>query len=395
MRFSMIAADFAKHIQRMAKVTPTRTTYPILSTVLFKLEGNELSMRATDMELDFVLKLLVEGEEDGEICVPLRLLMEITQVMGDVPLTFEANEQRVTLKTSAGSYSIFGRDPAEFPQAPLLEETHQVKLPLERLAKLIKKTRPFVSQNEMKPALMGVLFEFKDQNLQAVATDGRRLVKYTMENMLASPMDLQLLLAPKFLDLLSSFADAQHDEVTLTVGRDHIRASIPDYVLTARLINEKYPDYNAVIPTSNDKVFTADRNALMETVRRVAVFANKVTHMILVQLRAGMMTISTEDPEFGTSAKEELLIDYSGPDFRLGYNAMYLRDILGIIDSEQVLVKLGTEIGPGTIEPAQQSEGEELFTLLMPIRLEEPVVGRAEGGAAGQGDEAGSDTNQW
>ncbi len=369
MRFSMIAADLAQYIQRMAKVTPARTTYPILNTVLFRLEGNQLSLRATDTEVDYVLKLLVEGEEDGEICVPLRLLMEITQVLGDVPLVFDEQEQRLTLKTSAGTYRIFGRDPSEFPEAPPVEQDLKIKLPFDRLTKIIKKTRSFVSQNEMKPALLGVLLEFQGNTLQAVATDGHRLVKYTQQDILETALDRKLIVTPKFLDLLTTLADKENQEVELTIGQDHIRAEIPEHSITARLINETYPDYENVIPQANDKVFLIEKEALMQTVRRVSVFASKATHQIAVELKAGLLTVSTEDPEVNSSAKEDLLIDYSGPELKLGYNAMYLRDVLNNIDSEKVIFRLGSDVGPGIIEPEEKGEKEDLLMLLMPIRI--------------------------
>jgi DNA polymerase-3 subunit beta len=343
---------------------------PILNHILFSLHDNRLSLRSTDIEITYTLDLEVHGQTDGSVALPVRLLQEITSELPDAEITLEAGEDnRLTLTTSAGVYQIVGRPAADFPELPELGPANTVLIKTDILRRTVEKTAFAVSRDELKPALMGVLFELRTTELRAVATDGHRLVKYTNTDFESPQFESKLIIPPKFLSLVQSFLD-DGDTIDLSVGESHVSVATDTARIYSRLIDEQYPDYESVIPSGNDKIATVSASEVMTTVRRVSIFSNRTTHQVAFRLMPGLVQVHTEDPESATSAKEEVLIDYDGEEMTIGYNSNYLKDMLKNIETDRVVFKLGSDIGPGLILPEVQSKNEELVMLLMPIRLQ-------------------------
>ncbi len=343
---------------------------PILNHILFSVKGNVLSMRSTDIEITYTLNLDVLGDEDGAVALPVRLLQEITSELPDTELTFAwSDDNRVTLTTSGGTYKIVGRPAQDFPEAPELGPANSLEIKSSVLKRTVEKTVFAVSKDELKPALLGVLFELKKAEIRAVATDGHRLVKYSNRDFSSPDFEANIIVPPKFLSLIQSFLD-DGDSINLAVGEKHISVSTENATIFSRLIDEQYPDYGSVLPGNNEKTVTISNKELVTTVRRVSIFSNRTTHQVALRLHPGYLEVFTEDPEASTSAKEQVLADYDGEDLTIGYNSIYLKDMLKNVETDRVVFKLGSEIGPGLILPEIQADKEELVMLLMPIRLQ-------------------------
>jgi DNA polymerase-3 subunit beta len=370
MRFTVESSTLLHGLQKVSRVAPTRSTMPILNHILFSLDGNTLSLRSTDIEITYTLNLDVRGDMDGAVALPVRLLQEITTELPEAELTFElGDDHRVTLSTSAGTYQIVGRPPTDFPEAPELGPANTLVIKTDVLRRTVDKTAFAVSKDELKPALMGVLFELKNNELLAVATDGHRLVKYINTDFESPDFETRLIIPPKFLSLVQSFLD-DGETIDLSVGENHVSVSTESARIYSRLINEQYPDYESVIPSGNDKIATMSSHELVNTVRRVSIFSNRTTHQVAYRLKPGLLQVYTEDPESSTSAKEEVLVDYDGEEMTIGYNSIYLKDMLKNVETDRVVFQLGSDIGPGLILPEVQADKEELVMLLMPIRLQ-------------------------
>ena len=369
MRFIVNSNLLSKSIQQVARVTPSRSTMPILNNILFVLNDNNLTLRTTDIEITYALNIEVTGEEDGSIAIPVRILQDITTELPDADITLESDGSKINISSTVGNYKINGHQASEFPGLPEIGDASTININADIFKRMIDKTINFVSKDELKPALLGVYFEFTPDFFRAVTTDGHKLIKFTNENVKTNGESLKIVIPPKFLGIVSSLLDKE-DTIQLLLGTSHVQIVTENASIYSRLIGENYPDYNAVIPTENDKNIFINTNDLMTSVKRVSIFSNRTTHQIEFNVVPGLLTLSSEDPENNTSAKEEVLVDYDNAEIVIGYNSIYLRDILKIIETDKVHFKLTNAVGAGLVLPETQKDGEVIVLLLMPIRLQ-------------------------
>lgn len=371
MQFSLDRSSLQQALQQLGKVIPTRSTLPILSSVLVLAEDGKLSLRATDLEISQIITLSADVSAEGSVAIPHRTLLEITSEMPEGNLSFEAtDDHRIQITTSFGSYSIMGKPLEEFPALPEVNTQQTVSIPAALLKRIIDKTTFAISRDELKPSLQGVLFRFGEETLRAVATDGHRLVRFVNTQFSGSDYIGDNIIPGKFLGILGSYLDGD-DEVKLNIGENHIMIQSQATVLYSRIIEERFPDYESVFPTESTKNLKIDRDEVLAAVRRVSIFSNKTTHQISFQLNGDGLKVSTEDVETVSKAQETVPCEYSGEPLTIGYNANYLRDILSHLDSSTVLVELDSAVTAAIFYPDQQEENEELTMLLMPIRLNE------------------------
>lgn len=369
MKFSLDSASLQHSLQQLGKVIPSRSTLPILSSVLISAENGRLSLRATDLEITQMVHIPSNVETEGRIAVPHRTLLEITNEMPDGEIEFSVDsDRRVKLTTTYGNYSIMGKPAEEFPSLPELDDQQSVEVPADLLKRVIDKTVFAVSKDDLKPSLMGVFFQFQENNFRAVSTDGHRLVKFMRKDFNKSNYIGEHIIPVKFLNILGSYL-SDEDHVTLNIGDNFIMLNTPTTTIYSRIIAERYPDYESVFPNDNDKTLVVNRDELLSTVRRVSVFSNKTTHQIAFHLNADNVTITTEDVETVSSAQEKLPAEYKGDDLILGYNSNYLRDIISHIDCDQIQAEFKSAVSAAIYYPTEQHENEEMIMLLMPIRL--------------------------
>jgi len=371
MHFSVSKNVLFSHIQKVAKVSSTKSTMPILNSILFEVEGNNLSLRSSDIEITMVTILNVNGIEDGNLAVPSRIILDIINEIKEENIEIKANSEGVmNLTAGKGFYEIIGRPGEEFPSIPNVIDISNLEIDNKMLGRMIKKTIIAVSRDELKPSLTGVLFQIKKNEIISVATDGHRLVCVNRKDFLSKGFEGEVTIPTKFLNLLIGYLD--RDGVTsLVIGENHVKVELDSTIMYTRVIDEKFPDYENVIPLNNEKLVIANVNDLISTLRRVSIFSNKTTHQVSFSISKEISKISTLDQETRSSADEEIELEYNDEEMVIGYNAEYLKEILRNIETEKVIMKLNSPISACIILPEVQKENEVLTMLLMPIRLNE------------------------
>ena len=370
MKISTQKPELQAALQKLSKATPTRSTLPILNNVLFQVEDGETTLRTTDLEITILLKLAASIERPGKICIPLQALLSLTNEMPeDTRITISVkDDNKIEIKTDIGSYDIIGKPAEEFPAIPEIDNRNSIVLGGAILSELINKTSFAVSKDELKPALSGVLFKIEKDKITAVATDGHRLVKSIKKGVGTTGFSGDIIIPRKFLSLVSTLL-FDISEVKVWVGENHLTMVFGDDIYYTRIIGERFPDYEGVIPKDNDKDLAVNRDDILSAVRRVSVFSNRSTQQIALVLTGGKIQITTEDPEKSSKGKEELGGTYKGEDLTIGYNAVYLKDILSHLPSGGITIKLKTSISAALFIPQKQNEKDNLTMLLMPIRL--------------------------
>jgi len=369
MKFSTSKNELQSALQKLSKATPSRSTLPILNSVLISVSENETNIKSTDLEITVIVKLPASIESVGSVAAPLQMLSNITNELPDeTRVSFDVDgENKISISTEYGNYDIVGKPAEEFPNTPTIETENVIEIEAGVLKDIINKTVFAVSRDDLKPALTGVLFKFLNNNLVAVATDGHRLVKYERTNNENTNDFGDIIVPKKFLNLV--MGGLSDGNIKLSIGENHLTTIIGEDQYFTRIIDEKFPDFDGVIPKDNDKNFVVNKKTLLSAVKRVSIFSNKSTHQIALNLNNESALISTEDPEQSTKAKENIKGEYSGEDITVGYNAAYLKDVLSHVDDDDVVVKLKSPISAALFLPKKQKDNTNLTMLLMPIRL--------------------------
>jgi len=370
MKLSTSKIELQLALQKLSKATPTRSTLPILSSVLFDVQEKGTVLRTTDLEITIIVNLPASIESPGSVAIPIQTLLDITNELPEdarITLTADMNN-KIEMVTEVGSYDIMGKPSEEFPAIPEVDNSKATGVSAGTLKDLILKTSFAVSRDELKPALTGVLFRFGQKELTAVATDGHRLVRYTRNDYTADEYSGDVIVPRKFLSLLSGVLRGE-DPIQMWMGDNHMTASIGEDTYFTRVIDERFPDFESVLPKDNDKELSVDQSVLLSAVRRVSIFSNKSTHQIALRLSKDKIQVTTEDPEKSSKGQEKVSGEFNGDDLVIGYNASYLRDILSHIENEKVIIKLKTPISAALFYPGDQDKNSDLTMLLMPIRL--------------------------
>ena len=368
MKFSTSKTELQQALQKLSKATPTRTTLPILGCVLIEATKEKTIFRSTDLELTVEVSVPSSLEELGSTALPLKTLLEITNELPETRITLEVDKKnKAKIYTEMGEYDLMAKPPEEFPQSNKQETKTDVTLSGKKFKDVISATSFAVSRDELKPALTGVLFKFTPNGLVAVSTDGHRLVKYSREDLKTEGFTGEIIIPKKFLMYMSSYLG--EEEIGLIVGESHVAAKIKNDLITTRIIGEKFPDYESVIPKENKKVFRAEKDLLLGAIRRVSIFSNKSTHQVAMSLTPNSCRVTTEDPEKSSKAFEDVGADFDGESLTIGYNAEYLKDVVSHVPGKTVVIKFSTPIGAALFSSELTEDHVESLMLLMPIRL--------------------------
>jgi DNA polymerase-3 subunit beta len=391
MKFIVNKTELYQCLQRIIGVIPVKTTIPVLTNILFELDGQRLRLTGTDLEVSIVTFLNVRGEQDGAVAIPAKRLFDIIRELPDVPITLETEKSnRLLLLTEKGNYKLAGESSEEYPHIASESFVSQISYPTSRFLRMVDKTVFAVSSDELRTTLMGVLLEVRPNELRLVATDGHRLAKITDRSYTTAASEpkadalfikqdpalrdaLQAIMPTKALQMLTRNAD-QSEVLEVAISENHLTFRLGATTIYSKLINGQFPNYERVIPADNELTMTIDRDLLSASVRRAAIFANQITHQIRWSLSSNQVTISAEDVEVGGEARETLATQYDGKTMEIGYNAQYVQELLRHVDSEEVLIRLKDPGSAAIVEPLQQKEGEHYMMLLMPIRLNEAAA---------------------
>ncbi len=369
MKFTSSSTELQRTLARIGGVIPSKSTMPILENILFDLSNNTLTLTATDMEISLTASLEVRGSDDGKIAVPAKRFMDTVRSFPDTEITFsvDGSTQKITLTTDNGQFSLTGENAADYPSLPEFKGKEELSMDASVLRTIIHRTLFAVSTDELRPAMMGVLLQAKGSDLRAVSTDGHRLVRLIRKSPEAEALKRDIIVPAKALQLLSRSLES--GRTTISLSDTHIRFLFDTTVLISRLIEEKYPNYESVIPLDNDKTMIVEREALMASIRRVALYANVTTRQIRFSLEPSAVTIMAQDIDFGGEARERLACEYDGDPMEIGFNAQYVVDILSHLDTDRASFRFSLPTRAGIVAPADGKNGEDVIMLVMPVRL--------------------------
>jgi len=369
MKFSVSSAELQRTLNKLGGVIPTRSTMPILENILFDLNGTQLTVTATDLAIALTVGLKVQGMEDGTIGIPAKRIMDTMRSLPDtsVSFTIDVGTNRIRIKTENGEYTLTGESAKEYPQMPAMQAAGEVKLDINTWRSLIHRTAFAVSGDELRPAMMGVLLQAKGNSLRAVATDGHRLVRVGYDNLDVSALTKDIIIPAKALHVLARSLEGSG--VELAVSATHARFTFDGSTLVTRLIDESYPNYESVIPSENDRELTVGRESLIASIRRVALYASATTHQVRLSIGGEAMEISAQDLDFGGEAKESVPCAYAGESLEIGFNSVYLVDILTHLEADRVVFRFSAPTRAAIVAPAETAEGEDVLMLVMPVRL--------------------------
>jgi DNA polymerase-3 subunit beta len=370
MKFIVSSSALLKQLQSINGVVTNNPVVPILENFLFEIEPGKLTITASDLETSMITELPIEAQEAGRIAAPARILLDTLKNLPDQPVTFTLDEETYNIEISSanGRYKLAGENAADFPRVPVVKGSAPVEIPSSSLARAINKTIFAVSTDELRPAMTGILVQLGEAQVTFVATDGHRLLRYRRQDVGAG-QTANLIIPRKAFNLLKSSLPSEATPVRVEFNQSNAFFSFNQMRLVCRLIDERYPDYENVIPVSNPNKLTINRAELLNSVRRISIYSNKTTHQVRLRLTGSELVISAEDLDFSNEAKETLACQYDGEDMEIGFNARFLLEMLSNIDSEDITLELSTPNRAGLLMPAQADENESILMLVMPVML--------------------------
>ena len=370
MKFTVNSIDLQRTLSKIGGVVPSKSTMPILENILFDLAGNTLTITATDLAISLSVVLEVKGSEDGKVALPARRLMDTMRSLPDTNAFFsiDTTTHKAKITTQNGEYALTGENAKEYPEVAAFKGKSEITLENGFLRRLIHRTTFAVSTDELRPAMMGVLLQAQGKELRAVSTDGHRLVRLTYKPAKAVSITKDVVIPAKALTVLGRTMD--EGDTAINVSDTHVKFTFGSAVLVSRLIDETYPNYESVIPSENDKELTVNRDDIIGSIRRVALYANATTHQVKFDIGAQELKVSAQDIDFGGEARETVACTYSGGTLEIGFNSNYLIEVLSHLESEQVMLKFSSPTRAGIISPvAANGQEEEIIMLVMPVRL--------------------------
>lgn len=370
MRFIVSTSTLLKQLQAVNGASSTSTVLPILENFLFEIKEGILTISATDLQTSMTTSLPVESKEDGKIAIPSKILMETLKTLPDQPIAFNVDNTTFSVEINAGDgkYKLTGENGDDFPKIPVVENPSSVSIAAPVLSEAINKTIFAVSSDELRPAMTGVYCELSPANLTFVATDAHKLVRYRRKDA-NSQETTSFILPKKALTLLKSSLPADDIQVTVEFNNTSAFFKFGNINLICRLIDERYPDYEAVIPRNNTNLMTIDRALFLGSLRRVVIFANKTTHQVRLKISGSELNISSEDLDFSNEAYERLSCQYEGVDMEIGFNARFLIEMLNNMSGEEVTLEMSTPNRAGLLIPHTNDDKEEVLMLVMPVML--------------------------
>ena len=371
MNFVVSSSILLKHLKSINGVINTSNTIPILDCFLFELNNGFLTLFASDMETTITTSIKVESSENGSIAIPAKTLLEALSNLPDQPISFIIDTKKFSskLKTETGDYTLTGHNGDEYPKLPKVESATSVIIKSDVLANAINKTIFATGNDDLRPVMSGVFFQFSPEGLIFVATDAHKLVKYARTDVTASQV-ADFIMPKKPLTILKSIVGSSDAEIKIDYNNVNATFSFENYSLTCRLIDGKYPNYEAVIPKENPNKLLIDRNQFLSSVRRVAIFSNKTTHQIRLKIAGAELNISAEDIDYSNKAEERLTCDYQGDDMQIGFNSRFLLEMLNNLQSDEIQLEMSLPNRAGILTPVDGlDEGETVTMLVMPVMI--------------------------
>jgi len=368
MQFEIAREALIKPLQLVTGVVERRQTLPVLSNVLLSLDKKQLSLTGTDLEVEITGSVEVESaSSDGEITVPARKLMDICKSLPDsASLKIQQDDDKLKIQSGRSRFSLSTLPATDFPSAEESSGTLEFTVSKELLKAMLHNTNFAMAQQDVRYYLNGMLIEVSTDHLRVVATDGHRLAMQT-EDLKAGVSETTGVIVPRkgILELSRLLSEGDEEDVTVILGSNHVRATMANFTFTYKLVDGKFPDYNRVLPRGGDKNVIAGREQLRDSLNRTAILSNEKFRGIRLILSDDELKIVANNPE-QEEAEETVPVEYKGDGVEIGFNVMYLVDVLNVLNSDNVHVIVSD---PNSSALLQSSESSNATYVVMPMRL--------------------------
>ncbi len=366
MKFVISREALLRPLQLVAGVVEKRQTLPVLSNVLLEVQGQQLSLTGTDLEVELVGRVtLDEVGQEGEITVPAKKLMDICRSLPDgAQIEIEQDEQRVNVRSGRSRFTLSTLPATEFPNVDNIAGEKTFTLEQSSLRRVIDRTSFAMAQQDVRYYLNGMLFEVSATGLRTVSTDGHRLA--TCHVAMNGPDTAQQIILPRkgVLEMAKLLTDPE-SSVTLSLSTNHLRARTENFTFTSKLVDGKFPDYSRVIPKNGSNVMLADRTELRQVFNRTAILSNEKYRGVRLVLDTDLLKVFANNPE-QEEAEESVAVDYKGDALEMGFNVSYLQDVMSVLDTQQVKMTLSDANSSALLE---EPEGGDAMYVVMPMRL--------------------------
>ncbi|PHS25102.1 MAG: DNA polymerase III subunit beta [Methylophaga sp.] len=367
MQFTVSQEDIVKPLQLVCSIVERRATLPILSTILLRAQGKQLTMTSTDMELEMIATLAVAVDKEGKTTVSARKFLDICRALpSNATINFNAKDHKAVVKAGKSRFSLATLPTEDFPDSEGADYSDQISLPQSALKSLLDETSFAMASQDVRYYLNGLLLEREQDSLKAVATDGHRLALGSLTTR-SSVAEKNSIIVPRkaILELSRLLADTD-DNVTISFSNQQIKVELTDLHFTSKLIDGQFPNYERVLPLGGDKEVIADREQLKQALSRAAILSNDKHRSVRINLEPNLFkaTVTNQEQE---SAEEEITVDYSGPSLEIAFNNAYLLDLLNAIPDEKVKLTFSDESSSVLITPV--NEKHERQYVVMPMRL--------------------------
>ena len=366
MRFTLQREALLKPLAQVVNVVERRQTLPVLANFLVQVQNGQLSLTGTDLEVEMIARAPVEDAVDGEITIPARKLFEIVRALPDGSrVTITLSGDKVSVQAGRSRFSLATLPANDFPSVDEVEATERISVPEAALKELIERTAFAMAQQDVRYYLNGLLLDLRDQTLRCVATDGHRLAlcEAPLEQSVATKR--QIIVPRKGVTELQRLLEGGDREVELEIGRSHVRVKRDDVTFTSKLIDGRFPDYEAVIPIGADREVQVDREVLRAALQRAAILSNEKYRGVRVEVTPGQLKISAHNPE-QEEAQEEIEAQTQVTDLAIGFNVNYLLDALSALRDEHVVIQLRDSNSSALV---REAAGAKSRHVVMPLRL--------------------------
>ena len=373
MRFVLSSSALSSRLNMLSKVISSKNSMPILECFLFEVNGNEMTITASDSDNVLTTTLeLTESDGSGAFCIPNHMMLGTMKELPEQPLTFEVDTENFAVKLmyQNGLYNFTAQSAEEYPHnQPMSTDTcNTAVIPSQVMVDAISRSLFATANDELRPIMNGIYFDLTPESLTIVASDGHKLVRnreFGIKGDTTAAFDLP----KKPAGLLKNVLSRDGGDVTIRFDARNAEIEYDEGVLSCRLIDGRYPNYNSVIPTNNPCEVTVDRRAMLSALRRVIPFASESSQLIRIHIETGRIEISSEDLDFATAAQEQLACEYAGQPMSIGFKGSSLMETLSNLTCDQIVLKLADPSRAGIIVPAEQDETEDILMLIMPMLL--------------------------
>lgn len=373
MKFIASSSELQKALQTVGGIIASSQSRPILENYLLEFDENKLSITASDGETILITTLDVKADQPGKIAVPAKIIQDFLKTYTDQPLTLTVKESEngtgkiLEILDDTDSFFIALDDEKNYPKLPDFESATEITMPAAALSEALVNTLFATSNDSLRPVMTGVLFQFNEKEANFVSTDSHRLVVYKRTD-IQTDEPQEIILPKKPLNNIKNILNNCQGEVKLEFNEHMARFTTDSHIWITRLIEGKYPNYSVVIPTDNPNVLVISRDELLKSIRRASIMSNKSTNQVRFRLSGNVLHLLAEDTEFANKANMNVPCSYSGEDINIGFSSKYLSEMLSILSSEDIQLKMSLPNRPGIIEPMDGLEdNEHILMLSMPV----------------------------